>query len=116
MGEKGRLKHGERGAQWTKREMASGQWERAHRKAKEEGRPTWSNLLFRPRSMVQDGLGKAGSKARLQVPTRLIQLGKNPPPGTLLPASSHARFGLGERVRLLSLRSQPHPAEQGRGK
>lgn len=113
--EKGRLKHGERGAQRTEREMASGLVEQTNRKAKEEGRPTWSNLLFRPWSMVQKGLGKAGSKVRLQVPAGLVQLGEKPP-GTLLPASSHARLGLGERARLLSLRSQPHPAEQGRGK
>lgn len=71
-----------------------------NRKAQEEGRPTWSNLLFRPWSDVQEALGKARSEARFQAPTGQTELGKKPP---RYPCSCllHTHLGLGKRVRLL---------------
>lgn len=64
---------------WTKLGGNGDNGEPGNRKAREEGRPTWSNLLFRPWSDVQEAPGKARSEASFQAPTGQMELGKKPP-------------------------------------
>lgn len=78
--------------------------ELGNRKAEEEGRLAWSNLLFRLWSPGQKTPGRPRSKAVFQAPIEPVQLGKKPLPQSIAPIcpeSSGSHLGLGERARLL---------------
>lgn len=113
-----RLKHGgrERTVDQT-RDGNGGNGELGNRKAEEEGRLTWSNLLFRLQSVVQKAPAKLGAEQGSRFPLDWFGWGRTPHPSDTSPASSDSHFGWGTGRGCSSLRSEPHPAEeQGRGK